>query len=1381
MHDCQGVMPDRFWESVFGLLLLCFFGLACFASGGQPGGGAGLPVPVPDKLGGKDRMRTFVSTDKPIYKPGETMYARVVVLRADTFFPVPYAGLPVKLVVVGPKGEELAILNSQLSDSTAGFSWEIPENQAGGRFRVTAKLFGGESVSRPIEIRAYAPPRLRSQIEFIREGYGPGQKVEAVASIKRAEGGVPEGARVTAVARIDGEEAARLENLTVDGQGNCRAEFRLPEKMERGEGTLAFLIEDGGVVETASKTIPILLQTLDIAFYPEGGELVAGLPGRVYVQARRPDGKPADVEGMIVEVENADARPGVVSVATLHEGRGVFSFTPEASKSYALRLDNPAGIDRLFPLPPVRSSGVALRSEQDVYSFDEPIVLTVCATPDADANRVTLFQREKLLASAAWEGDGRVELDAGDAEGVFMATIWDAAGRPLAERLIFRRPKFAVKVAVKAETEPAGQSPIPGGKIKLTVTTTDETGRPVEAVVGLEVTDDSLLEMVEKRDQSPSLPVMVYLENEVEDLADAHVYFDSNNPDVGRDIDLLLGVQGWRRFVLARFDELLKERPDAVRRILAIQEKLPPPSYALDNGLPRPVIAMARGDFAEMKMEEMMVVEDAVEAPMAVPPEPVQELEGADLEKRMEELNVDLRVAEAVDVEPRAMMAKRQAIAMRKPMPRQYILVREYAHQARPNRRPNDRTDFTETLYWNAGVRTHPRNGTAEVSFSLSDSVTTFRVRADAFAGNGALGCGEAEIESKEPFYISPKLPVSVVSGDRVLMPVALVNSTDQVFDNVGVIFRSEELTPDSRVQSNPLAPGERGRTVVGFVADKPGRAKLTVNAAAGGYADSVTRELTILPRGFPVHLTASGLVGPEKGYGGTFVVAPDILPGSLAAAVKVYPSPLANMEEALNALLRQPHGCFEQTSSTNYPLVMAQLYFTSHTGIPADKVGEATRLLEQGYKKLVGFECPEEGYEWFGGDPGHEALTAYGLMQFSEMAKVMPVDSDMLTRTRNWLLSRRDGAGGFMRNEKALDSFGRAPAPLTNLYILWSLLESGEKPETLTKEIEAARAQLAETKDPYILALGMNVMYLAADLAAARRAADSLAKMQDGSGALGGAETSITRSGGESLTLETTALAVIGWLRAGNEYAGAVEAAMSWLFEQCKSGRFGSTQSTILALKAINAYDAARARPKAPGEVRLLVDGKPFGRPVVFDQDSQGALELPDFAAAMTPGEHRIELDMIGGGDMPFALEITYTTPRPADSVDCPLTLRTSLSTRETDEGEPVDLHVVVAAPDKDVSMPLAVIGLPAGLEPRHERLKELTAEGRISSYEILGRELVLYWRMLAAGEKVELAIPLIADIPGEYTGPASRVYAYYLEEHKNWAAGEKITINPR
>src|SRR5256884_2456467 len=70
-------------------------------------------------------------------------------------------------------------------------------------------------------------------------------------------------------------------------------------------------------------------------------------------------------------------------------------------------------------------------------------------------------------------------------------------------------------------------------------------------MVGLTVTDSSVLEMIEKREQAPSLPVMVLLESEVQNLADAHVYLDESNPKAPLATDLLLGTQGWRRFATA--------------------------------------------------------------------------------------------------------------------------------------------------------------------------------------------------------------------------------------------------------------------------------------------------------------------------------------------------------------------------------------------------------------------------------------------------------------------------------------------------------------------------------------------------------------------------------------------------------------------------------------------------------------------------------------------------------------------------------------------------------------------------------------------------------------------------------------------------------------
>ena len=65
-----------------------------------------------------------------------------------------------------------------------------------------------------------------------------------------------------------------------------------------------------------------------------------------------------------------------------------------------------------------------------------------------------------------------------------------------------------------------------------------------------------------------------------------------------------------------------------------------------------------------------------------------------------------------------------------------------------------------------------------------------------------------------------------------------------------------------------------------------------------------------------------------ESTDGSTFTMPNDVVPGSVNVTARAYASPVGNLLQALEALIREPHGCFEQTSATTYPLVMAMQYF---------------------------------------------------------------------------------------------------------------------------------------------------------------------------------------------------------------------------------------------------------------------------------------------------------------------------------------------------------------------------------------------------------------------------------------------------------------------
>ena len=282
-----------------------------------------LDLATSQRLGGATRFLTSVSTDKPLYKEGETVYVRGVVLEARARTPAPN-GQYAQLTIKGPKGETVYAGQSQVVDGAFGFSWLVPEGQAGGEYVLQAAgAFGHATAERKFDVRAYRAPRLKSQITFARDGYGAGDTLVATLETVRAEGGVPKGAKIAAVARVDGADVARAP-CSLDEKGRCTVSLKLPAAIERGEGTLAFTIEDGGVVETATKTIPLLVTSFDIALYPEGGDLVAGLTNRVYLEARTLSSKPADIAGVVVDSRGTE----VARFRTEHEGRGRFAFTP---------------------------------------------------------------------------------------------------------------------------------------------------------------------------------------------------------------------------------------------------------------------------------------------------------------------------------------------------------------------------------------------------------------------------------------------------------------------------------------------------------------------------------------------------------------------------------------------------------------------------------------------------------------------------------------------------------------------------------------------------------------------------------------------------------------------------------------------------------------------------------------------------------------------------------------------------------------------------------------------------------------------------------------------------------------------------------------------
>ena len=710
--------------------------------------------------------------------------------------------------------------------------------------------------------------------------------------------------------------------------------------------------------------------------------------------------------------------------------------------------------------------------------------------------------------------------------------------------------------------------------------------------------------------------------------------------------------------------------------------------------------------------------------------------------------------------------------------------VREYAHQHVAGE-DNVRVDFTETLYWNPLLITD-ENGIASVEFELCDSVTTFRVSTDAH-GSERIGGGQAEIVSRIPFNIEPQLPLQVTAGDRIDLPVALVNDSDgELPVDLSLEFAELFQLDGEAMQQLALAAGDRQRVyfplqVVGDV----GAGTIELRANAETLSDAVRREVEVVPSGFPfIESFAGRLAGHEQVV---LELPEEWVPGSLVVDMKVFPSSLADLQEGVAGILKEPGGCFEQTSSSNYPNIMALYYMQQHDVADPAFTRRAKEMLDRGYARLVSFECNELGYEWFGGDPGHEALTAYGIMQFRDLGEVWTGDADMETmigRTAEWLLERRDGNGGFLRNSRALDSFGRASAEVTDAYIVWALTEAGYGREEIATEIDHVTELARGGEDAYVIALAACAVENAGELHVAAELREKLATLQQEDGHLAAANGTITRSGGVSMQVETTAVAALAWL-ADPAFTDQANRAIQWITDHRSGGTFGSTQATILALKALVAHAAANQREMTDGSLIITRDGEQVATEG-FSAGQTRAIEIDDLAATLTPGENTLTLELTGDNEMPYVIDLSYRTHLPPSSDACPVQLTTSLSAETATAGDQVGLQVSLEnTSGSGQPMTMAIVGLPAGLEPRIERLEELRDAGEFDYYEIESRELIFYWRSLGPdvleANKIDFTVDLAAAIPGSYTGPASRTYLYYTPEEKQWVTPLAIEIERR
>jgi len=328
------------------------------------------------------------------------------------------------------------------------------------------------------------------------------------------------------------------------------------------------------------------------------------------------------------------------------------------------------------------------------------------------------------------------------------------------------------------------------------------------------------------------------------------------------------------------------------------------------------------------------------------------------------------------------------------------------------------REEFLDTAYWNANVVTD-ENGFARVELELPDNLTTWVVRAVGATAQTLVGEATTEILVTKPLLVRPAVPRFFVVGDRVRLAASVSNQTE--------IDRTVEVTlgavgvelADPATQSVTI-PAESEATISWWatVLDVDA-ADLAFAAVSGELADAARPRLTLGPDGtVPVfRYTARETVGTSGELTGegsrveAIALPPNVDLAASELAVRLDPSLAAAMVEALTYLEHFEYECTEQLVSRFLPNALSYRALVL-LGIDDPELrANLDRLVSEGLAELVDRQNPDGGWGWWDGERSSAYLTAYATFALVRVAELdVAVDADVLDRALDYL-------------ERALDS----------------------------------------------------------------------------------------------------------------------------------------------------------------------------------------------------------------------------------------------------------------------------------------------------------------------------------------------------------------------
>ncbi|XP_026229083.1 alpha-2-macroglobulin isoform X4 [Anabas testudineus] len=702
------------------------------------------------------------------------------------------------------------------------------------------------------------------------------------------------------------------------------------------------------------------------------------------------------------------------------------------------------------------------------------------------------------------------------------------------------------------------------------------------------------------------------------------------------------------------------------------------------------------------------------------------------------------------------------------------------------------RTYFPETWIWE--LVSLGDSGSVDVEKTVPDTITKWAAGAFCVSSVGFGVSPNTGLTVFQPFFVSLTLPYSVIRGEVFTLKATVFNYLSKCIMVKVMLAASEQYTFRNcdGCQYSVCLCGEESRTfswivtptALGDVSLKVSAEALKTDVLCGnevatvpdvGQIDTVIRTLLVEAEGTPQMISHNALLCPVDGpvEKNISLLMPEMfVAGSARGSFSVLGDLMGRAMKNLHKLLAMPYGCGEQNMVLFAPNIFILNYLKSTGQLTLEIQDKATRFLESGYQRELTYKHDDGSYSAFGknDESGNTWLTSFVMKSFGGARPYIYVNPDHINSARRWLsgLQQQDGCiksvGKLFHNGM---KGGVSDDVSLTAYITAALLEL----DTSVTDPMVQRclgclkeAVVGQLDNLYTTALMSYTFTLAGDQDMRSKLLTYLhQKSSTQAGTRHWKRDEASKKTLDSLEVEMTSYVLLALLSGpaltdfGLDYSSDI---VRWLTQQQNPyGGFSSTQDTVVALQALAKYGAATYREEGSTTVTVTSLG---GLSKEFTVDQSNRLLYQEEKLTEVPGEYTVKAE--GQGCVLAQISMHFNIPPPPDFSAFNISTHTMSKCNVSRPQLILFVHVRYQGRREETNMAIINIKLLSGYILDKTSLNLLKNDNSVKRVDLEEGFINIYLDGLKKEKTNMYSVTLEEDLPVRNLKPAVvKVYDYY------------------